>query len=218
MSEGRDKEKMYSNRYRRYYTWVEPLWKKPAVRGYGLLGLTLITIAFFILFAIKPTINTVTKLNKQIEDDRKVEQKLQEKINNLSQIQTELEVIKSDLVYLDLGLPNKPNVAEIIKSIEKLAGDNSASISAIQIQEVKLSEKESSRSAVSVKVAKETEGKAKIIPLVFTVEGDYASLAKIISQLRKLPRIMAVQSLVMLKNIGRITTTVKVNAYYLPNN
>src|SRR3990167_7353762 len=103
-------EELMKKRYNRYYTWIGPLLKKPQTRAYTFLILSIFTVAFFVFFAIRPTINTIIGLRKQIEDDQIVDTKLQDKINALSQIQAELDVLQPDLPLIDTALPTKSEV------------------------------------------------------------------------------------------------------------
>ncbi len=221
---GKNKKAYFRAKYSKYYTWIGSVVEQPKNKAYSLLALTFLTIAFFVSFAIRPTLSTITNLRKQIEDDQKVELKLQEKINALSQIQTEMEVIKQDLPVLNTALPIKANIIEVIKLVEKLTIDNQATLSAIQIQGVDLSDDEITQIQKQVatpntkveSTGEPIDKKLSVIPILFTVEGDYQSLSNLVAKVRKLPRILSVQNMSMLKNVGKIVTSIRVSAYYLP--
>lgn len=200
-----------AKRYKRYYTWIGPLMKKPQTKAYTFLILSIFTIAFFIFFAIRPTINTIIGLQKQIEDDKLVETKLQDKINALSQIQAELDIIRPDLPLVDTALPTKSEVVTLIKTLEALSSENNASLSAIQVGEAALSEGKFTNIAVA-------DGQQNAVPVsfVFTIEGNYTDIANLVKRVTNLPRIVATQNVSVLKSSGKIIGTIRFNAYYLP--
>lgn len=210
--------------YKRYYTFLGPLMGQPKARAYTFLGISLLTVAFFIFFAIRPTINTIIGLQKQIQDDREVEKKLQEKINALSQLQAEYEIIQPDLPVLDAALPVAPEVSDLIKTAEKLAGDNQASLSAMQVSETMLSEDKKDTLDTAQKTAANKNKPAGVskpstatpISMVFTTETDYVNVIKMISAINRLPRLYSLQSVTMLKGLRNIVFNLKTNAYYLP--
>jgi Tfp pilus assembly protein PilO len=211
--------------YRRYYTFLGPLIGKPKAKAYTYLGISCLTVAFFIFFAIRPTINTIIGLQKQIKDNKEVESKLQEKISALSQLQAEYEIIQADLPILDTALPVKPNIDELIKTVEKLAFENQASLSAMQVGEAILSENnvEASQStqpepqkAKSKTVSMPISKPAIPINLVFTTESNYGNITKIVAGINRLPRLYAIQNITMMKNLDKVLASIKVYAYYLP--
>lgn len=203
------KEQYLRKRYQRYYTWIGPIMDKPQTKAYTFLALSFLTVAFFIFFAIRPTINTIVGLRKQIEDNQMVEKKLQDKINALSQLQAEYEVIQKDLPYLNSALPTTVNVVDLVKNFERLVSENHASLSAMQIAEAPLSE-----NSITVNKNKNT---AIPLAVIFSIEGDYMNMANLVESLNNLPRIISVQSLSLIKGVGKVIGSLKVNAYYLPS-
>lgn len=111
-------------KYKRYYTYIPPFLKTKIVRNYTYLILTFFTTAFFAFSAIKPTINTIMKLRRQIIDARISEQKLQEKINALSSGQDLLSTIGNDIEIIESSLPSQPEIGPFVKQIENLAAAN----------------------------------------------------------------------------------------------
>ncbi len=186
---------------------------KPQTKAYTFLALSFLTVAFFIFFAIRPTINTIVGLRKQIEDNQMVEKKLQDKINALSQLQAEYEVIQKDLPYLNSALPTTVNVVDLVKNFERLVSENNASLSAMQIAEAPLSD-----GLIDITNNSKSINKNQAVPLgvIFSIEGDYMSVANLIEAINSLPRIISVQSLSLIKGVGKVIGSLKVNAYYLP--
>lgn len=204
-------DELMKKRYNRYHTWIGPLLKKPQTKAYTFLILSIFTVAFFVFFAIRPTVNTIIGLRKQIEDDRIVDVKLQDKINALSQIQAEFDVLQPDLPLIDTALPTKPEVIGLIKNLESLASENNASLSAIQVGGVALSDD-------WIKQQDTTTSNDQAIPVsfLFTVEGGYTDIANLIKRVTNLPRIVTTQNVMIIKSSGKIIGSIKFIAFYLP--
>ena len=70
--------------YSRYFTYIKPLTRSPIVKTYGSVIFTLVIITIFILFAIKPTVETILVLQKKLSDTAEVLDKINKKANDLS--------------------------------------------------------------------------------------------------------------------------------------
>lgn len=149
-------------------------------------------------------------LRKQIQDNKEIEQKLQDKIKALSQLQAEYEIVQPDMPVLYSALPEKAEISDIVKTLETIVVQNQATLSAIQVGETFLSEKESSPTAIYVQ--------KNLVPitLFFSSEGSYINLVKVLEKMNHLPRLYAVQNISMAKTADKIASTLKIKAYYLP--
>lgn len=213
-------------RYQRYYTWIGPFLSKPKTRAYTFLTLSLFCVAFFLFFAIRPTINTIFGLRKQIQDEKSVEKKLQDKINALSQIQAEYGVIQSYLPALNAALPTKADIVDLVKTVEKLANENQASLSAVQIGETSLDDSAASITSAAPTVntqknkdiSKQTFVSSIPVSFVFTVEGDYSNIANLVAKIGRLPRLLTTQNVLLTKGVGHVIATFRLSAYYLSIN
>jgi Tfp pilus assembly protein PilO len=123
--------------YQRYLSKIKEIYqKREDVKVYTGLILSLLTISFFGLFAIKPTLSTIASLVKEIKDKREINLKLQEKINALTQAQSELLLISDELYLLDESLPSKPNLAFFINQLEVMAKKNSLKINSLSFSPI----------------------------------------------------------------------------------
>jgi Tfp pilus assembly protein PilO len=99
----------WKNNYSRYRHYLTPtlgsVLRKKKARAYTGFVLTLFTICFFVLFALRPTLLTIAGLLKTIEDQKTVSQTLQSKINNISKAQNDYNSISTKLGLLDEALP-----------------------------------------------------------------------------------------------------------------
>lgn len=193
------------HRFQRYYTALEPYLNKPKVRGYTFLILSIFTSAFFLFFAVRPTINTIINLRKQISDSTEVDRKLTEKINSLSQIQAQYEIIKPDLPLLVQVLPARADVAGLIQQMEKASSDNQLALSAVQFSDVSLTgegkNKTNNIGAVSVSFQ-------------VTEAGDYARILNFLESIKKLPRLISLENVNIDAGTSSPAAAIRMNAYY----
>src|SRR3990172_232382 len=91
--------------YEKYYKDFIPYFKREKSQKYLTIILSVSAAIFFFIFAINPTLSTIAKLNKQISDSEMVEQKLSQKVNNLSSLSQEYEKIKPDLPVIMDTIP-----------------------------------------------------------------------------------------------------------------
>ena len=70
------------------------------------LFLTVITILFFAIAAIKPTLLTTADLVKEIEDKEELDKKLGQKMAALASAQLEYQMVEDKLDFIDHAIPN----------------------------------------------------------------------------------------------------------------
>ena len=114
------------------YFQLLPDFKEDRVQKITTLALTLVALSFFGLFAINPTLSTIAKLEKELSDNKFVDQKLQTKINDLSLLQQKYALIQQDLPYVYSSVPKSPEAPLVIAQIQTLAKANNLKISSFQ--------------------------------------------------------------------------------------
>ena len=100
------------------------------------LFLTIGLVLFLAVFAIKPTILTMSGLIKEIENKQKLESQLTQKVAALQTAQTEYISVESLLPILDEAIPSSPEVILSAKIIEKVAADNKVVIRNLSVLEL----------------------------------------------------------------------------------
>ncbi|MCL5675627.1 MAG: type 4a pilus biogenesis protein PilO [Patescibacteria group bacterium] len=193
------------HRFQRYYTVLEPWLNKPRVKGYTFLILSIFTSAFFLFFAVRPTLNTIINLRRQISDSMDVDAKLTQKINALSQIQAQYEIIKPDLPLLSQVLPPVSDVAGLVQQMEKTSSDNQLALSAVQFSDVSLVGERQKKDAAS-----------GLVPVSFqiTEAGDYAKIVNFIESIKKLSRLISIENVNFDSASSSPAATIRMNAYY----
>ncbi len=100
-------------RYKSYFLNVVEHYKTHEdLRSYLEIIFSLITISIFSVFALRPTLNTIGSLIKEIETKKETIKKMDEKIQNISRAQTLYEREKSKIMLLKISVPEeaKPDV------------------------------------------------------------------------------------------------------------
>lgn len=200
----------YFKKYKRYYHYLGPVFRKKTVKSYTYLILTFFTASFFAFSAIKPTVVTITKLNRKISDARYSNQLLEEKIKTLSLGQELISSLGNDLNVLGESLPKKTNLDRLINQIKSVSLNSSTKITSLSFSVVSLREEKNSINQRSLRT----------IPFQITVEGEYLSLLSFIENIQQLRRLITIEEITITKKtekegVFKLNLSSKVNTYQL---
>lgn len=170
-------------KYRRLYKQrISTFMQSKRASAYTMIILSIFTIAFFSMFAIRPTLKTIIELKRQIKDSRELNDKLQEKIDSLIIAQNEYQLIADFVPMINEALPDQPNLSAALSGYEKIVIDNQSTISALQVQpviyqskkaseeeELRLLEKQKTTLYISSKFAGSYEQLTNILSKAFTM-------------------------------------------------
>ena len=194
-----------SARYSRYFTYIRPIIRSKVVRSYGSTIFTLVIVVIFVLFAIKPTVETILVLQKKIETANELLEKIDQKSKNLTQG-------KKNYENLELGIKNKiqsliPDTAQlksVIQTLEVAASRHEASISALQVEPILLESKTEALSLAEM-------------TFTFNVEGAYQNLVSLLQDLQRSARLISINSLSINKIAegSGLILSISGKAYYL---
>ena len=171
------------HRYRRYFADIGQLYKNKKTRVYTEIVFSLITISFFLFFAIKPTLTTIASLMKNIKDQETVTEQLQSKIRALITAQAEYNLIKDDLPLVDESLPQETQVSLLVRQLEALARQTGVEVEAIKFEQVYL------RGAPP-----STTDTPQSLNFSFVASGQYQNLKAFLQSCSSLRRIIIVES------------------------
>jgi Tfp pilus assembly protein PilO len=102
------------------------------------LVLTLCALSFFGFFAIKPTISTILKLQKELSDNQFVLNQLQTKIKNITALRKQYSVLQSDLPTVNNAITIQPDIHLLFAQIQSIAQGSSVTINKLQNFEVEI--------------------------------------------------------------------------------
>ena len=91
-------------------------------------SLTLFTVCFFGIFAITPTLTTISNLNKQYTDNKLIYDSLQRKLSNLQRLDTQYETIRPDLPRIYDAIPRTTKIPQLTRQIEEIAATSGVNI------------------------------------------------------------------------------------------
>jgi Tfp pilus assembly protein PilO len=196
-----------NNKYSRYFVHIKPVLKAPLIRTYGSLIASILAMAVFILFAIKPTIETILVLQKELENQKQTLEKINQKSKNLSLAKENYQKVSSDIKdKIEIAVPKHPDLPGLIRSLEQTVAQPQASISAMQFQPI-ITEQPSQS-------AQET--KLQEVIFTFNVQGSYESLTKVLDNLKSNPRLVTLTNLSFNKTENQgLIISVTGKAFYL---
>lgn len=115
---------------------LNEFYQRPVAKVSLELFLSVGAVIFFAVFAIRPTLVTMSDLVKEIEDKKELDQKLTQKIASLSTAQTSYLEVQDRLYLLEQALPSTPDFIHSIKIIEKIASDQGILIDSLSVSEI----------------------------------------------------------------------------------
>ncbi|MCS7091811.1 MAG: hypothetical protein NZM26_00455 [Patescibacteria group bacterium] len=122
-------------RYRSYFSHIISQYKnRDDLINYLEIILSLIAISIFSLFALKPTLTTITQLIKEIDTNTQIINTMDKKIQSITQAQIlyDREMSKIKLVFESVPTGAYPET--IIRQIEGLSAKHNVAISNISIE------------------------------------------------------------------------------------
>ncbi len=173
--------------YKRYFTSLaEQYQKKPVVRVSVEFLLTLLTISFFAVFAIRPTVLTIAQLISDVRSQQQIKRQLDEKIANIQKAQALASREASRLTFLDQALPAGPQPDFLVRQIEGLAGSHNVFIESLSIGKLPLYETKSTTSP---------QGKFASFEVSFLIRGSYSATHAFLNEIENLRRIVNLTSI-----------------------
>jgi Tfp pilus assembly protein PilO len=136
-----------TSNYEKYYKNLVPYFKKEKNQKYFTIVLTLTASIFFILFAINPTVSTIINLRKQLADAKVVDEKLTQKINNLTALSQQYQNIQDDLPFIIDAIPQTPKAPELVGQIQSIGQESSVQINNVEIMPLNLNVTSSTKSS-----------------------------------------------------------------------
>jgi Tfp pilus assembly protein PilO len=175
------------------------------------LVFSIVAVIFFAIFAIRPTLQTMSELVKEIKDKQILDEQLDQKIASLNTAQSQYQKFNSQFYLLDEAIPKTARLVEGLKIVEKIASENDLVIQGITI------------SAVPDELSVATADKAKRDSLTFNVDvvGDYLKIRQFINDLMNSRRMMIIDQVNFSLGSSRyqenLTALVRINLPYYRN-
>lgn len=203
-----------SEQYRKYYHSLEPILAKPKTKAYSTVIFFFLVVALFGWYAIRPTVQTILYLRREITDKNEINQKMDNKIQALIESQALLESIQQRISLISDTVPKNPDAIDVVRQLRDIATTAGASISAVQVASVP---------AVSTVSAQQAPIVQHVgFPITISMEGNYQMLSSFLKSLVAMRRITMIDSISFVPNkklsadltTPMINLVVKMNAYY----
>lgn len=188
---------------------LSDFYQKPVARVSIELFLSIGAVLFFAIFAIRPTLLTMSDLIKEIEDKRQLDKQMAQKIAALSSAQSEYLKQQERIKVLDEAIPTGPDLVGLFKILERIASDNQLVIASLSVAEIP---KDVAPELAFDKLER------KNLELVVNVSGDYGSIRNFVDQLSKVRRTVMVNqvsfSVSDVRGLKKLDASVSINAPY----
>lgn len=191
-----------TEKFEKYSKSIMPYLKNNKNQNFLFIFLTVGASIFFILFAINPTISTIAKLQKEIEDSRITEQQMSEKINNLSALSSAYPQIENDISFIKDAVPQKPEAPILIGQIQQLANESGINIGNVDISPIKLTAGNNSSESFN---------------FTTTVGGQFNDFIRFLDYMVNMQRALSIDSILITKiqsDNHVVTATIKGTAYF----
>lgn len=182
--------------YKSYINRVRGLYDQPIAQTSTALILTLATIAFFGLAAIRPTLGTVSELIGELEEKREVDKQLTTKISALAKAQDEYLNNEEVLGIYDSVIPKEQEYQQLLLELEYLAASSDSTLVSARLHNLV------THGQVELDDDDEKDPEAfDSYTVVFTAEGDYGPLTELLRQVDNLERILRIESVTFSQNL-----------------
>lgn len=121
-------------------------------RTYTILGLSLLSLIIFGIFAIRPTVTTIIKLRRKIKDQEDVCEKLDQKLKNLSLAQTALKKIGSDIPTIEKAIPQGESFPDLLETLHLTSEKNGLRLEHIRFGQILAVPQKTTNQSLIVKV------------------------------------------------------------------
>ncbi|MBI3379517.1 type 4a pilus biogenesis protein PilO [Candidatus Gottesmanbacteria bacterium] len=189
------------------YQRITPFMKSKKTASYFTLTLSLFTLSFFGLFAIRPTLITAISLMKTVADLKQLSIDYENKIGSLVRAQSETEQIRDDIRLIDIALPSNSYFSKLARAVEKFAAQENFSVNQLQIDPVPISNPP-------------TLGKLYEYGFILVGTGKYPSISAFLNHLVNWQRIVSIKSMEFTQIGGTESATLRLSlkgtTYYEP--
>lgn len=199
----------------RQFNQLAKLYQRKDVKLYINLVLTIISIAFFAFVAIRPTLVTIARLFKEINEEKMVLQTLKKKIDNLNKAQQEYSLLKPNLYLLGQALPQSSQSSLLVGQLGILAQENNLILNSLQARKFLLKGEIPPESGSY----SQESGEATQLSLSFRLTGEFKDIKNFLSALQSIRRIVNVEKMAFSQkgSGGILNLNAEVTSFYQPD-
>ncbi len=175
--------------YKKYYLSLTPAFKKPVNQAYTTIIFSFLAISLFGWYAIRPTMQTIFELKRQIADKTEIDKKMEEKISALIEAQAAYEEIQPSVPVIASALPPVPDPIRAVRQVKILAEESQVTLINVSVPALPL-DPPSSPSASP----KSSSGVSEYV-MTITASGSYPSIKNFLTEILNLRRVMQLESI-----------------------
>ncbi len=165
---------------------LEAFYKRPIARVSVELFLTIGFTLFLGVFAIQPTLVTMTKLTEEIKQKKQLDEQLTRKVAALASAQVEYFKVQDKLGLLDQAFPSQVDLVYLAKVLEKTAAESSVIIQGMSFAQIP----PDGPADPAVKL------EPQHLDFTVSIEGSYTTIRNYVENLRKYRTTILVDSVV----------------------
>lgn len=194
-------------------TYLEYLKIQLKLRGekpkeYSWIILTLITLSFFGILVINPTLSTIANIRKQLTDAKDLNERLENKIKTLDNLSLQYNRLADDLPLIAKAVPSDPEVIILFGKIQTLSSESNLYLQRLEMAKVEITKSKEARQQGS---------------FVFSLgaKGTYESLKQFLNRLVKFDRIIGIEDISILRDESETDANIRIlqlsaRAYFKP--
>ena len=183
-------------RYRKYYQSIEPVLKKTSSRTYTSVIFSFLAVSLFGWYAIRPTIQTILYLRREISDKTTLNKQMEDKISALIEAQAYYQEVEPLIPNVDQALPADPDVVPIILQLRNLASISGVLLTSIQPASTPLLGQDPIKSQKTI-TSPLVSSKQQTYDLIVSVQGQFENIRSYLSGIIDMRRIVTITGTTM---------------------
>ncbi len=172
--------KLFNNYQKGLTKAIEKYQEQEEAWRYTEVALTLFTVAFFVLFAIRPAVVTISSLVGEIKEKETISLKMRGKINAIIAAQEEYALVQEKADLIDSFLPVSFNISQGLTQVIGSANQSQVSLGGISLAGVSLIGEEEVKKE---KEKKEENENLSELNFSFSSKGDYFNLKQVVKMI-----------------------------------
>lgn len=100
-------------------------------KTYSFAIFTIVVVIVLLVGAVRPTLLTITKINKDIREKKHIDQQLEVKLNNMGRLSSEYSTLQADIEVLPLIFPVQSNFSLFMSNVEEVSKNNGYTLTGI---------------------------------------------------------------------------------------
>ncbi len=198
-------KKQLIQKYRNYFVRRFRSQDKRKITGSLYIIFSLFTISIFGMFAINPSLSTVSNLQKQYDDNKIILNALKTKRLALANLNQEYVALNPDLFYVDAAIPTSSKIALLTRQIETLVSLYNLTLKNLDFGTVELYPLGNSNSPIYS------------FTFNLQVEGENSAVSSFVSEFINFSRLISVDRMSFSKNNEGFSTANIVGKAYFYN-